>query len=315
MADTTSFTQLILTAYTGKWLNPVFRNRTLFDFLPPQEDPVGSTNYRWNVQTAGLTASAFVENDLFSAASQSTQRTAALPWAGEQHQSTFNITDEVWAVLQKEGSTVPNSLAIDADNAMLAVIDARHTAFLATTGIGILNAVDGTTTYAGIAHTVVGWDPYEPAAVGTLAISDFQDMERTIRDAERAGNPDFILASPTQIENYLQLAGVGASGSPVQIIGAPNEAVNVNVGWQWTNVQYSNMRFVSVPDLTNTEILMIQKADWGTFYQDHGPMSRQGFKVIEVPRAGHGQDVNVSYRCIIACHMTHRQGKLSGVTA
>jgi hypothetical protein len=185
VADTTSFAQLILSAYTGKWLNPVFRNRVLFDFWAPQSDPVGSTNYRWNVQTAGLTAAAFVENDLFSAATQSTQRTAALPWNVEQHQSTFNITDETWAVLQKDGATVPNALAIDADNAMLAVIDARHTGFLATTGSGILNAVDSAGTYATIAHTVVGWDPYEPAAVAALAIADLQDMERNLRDAER----------------------------------------------------------------------------------------------------------------------------------
>jgi hypothetical protein len=100
----------------------------------------------------------------------------------------------------------------------------------------------------------------------------------------------------------------------VQVITQSNIAANANVGWQWSNVQYSNMRFLSVPDLNNGVMVFIQKADWGIFYQDHGPMSQNGFKVIEVPRAGHGQDVNVSYRAMIVCHLPNKQGKLDAIT-
>lgn len=189
------------------------------------------------------------------------------------------------------------------------VNDIFSTTWLGANSNGIALAVDSAGTYANISRTTYSqWGSYEAAVGGALTYASLADGREAIRDNERGGRVNVILAPENQVTNIQTLAGTPGQannsyrtmfeGGQLQL--APNEQ----------GTMFGSAVVVGVGDLTDTEIYLLDTTANGGIRI----FIRRGITVRK--DAGLEDDTYaISMAGTIVFPNPRRQGKLTGVTA
>lgn len=213
----------------------------------------GADPFTFTIQTAGTTAATFVEADAISSYGSPTFYQASVtPWYlrstpgnsgrvrdGNRGNYTFDVLK---GMLESAKTDVRKQIEVELLGS--------------TANRGISSIVDAGDSYAGLdPASVTAWAALETAVGGALTVAVMEDMHETMRGNTYSATPDFILAAPNQVTNYIRTIGPGASSGGVFRMNM-GDGRPFDIGVLGRGVMFNNIPFVETPELTTTELVM-----------------------------------------------------------
>jgi hypothetical protein len=179
--------------------------------------------------------------------------------------------------------------------------DLITTSFMGST-YGIELAVDYGSTYAGVTRSgAAGWfESTETAHSAALSTDAMIDLQETIRNANKGGQPMISLGNLNQESNIYRLGG-------------PHLITNQNPADKTPGLMQNRIAgtaYVSVPDFTTTVIMMLDMRPRNWAAKQIRP-----FSVKEMAPSGDSDIMQLSWGGALVCKQPRFQGKLTGVTA
>lgn len=307
-ATTSTASQALRSIILGDIEETVFRNKHFLKLFR-QVPAIGDTGYRWNANTAGNTAvETFVEGQAAPSAGKQTyvqamvgylHFRAVLNWTGHLRAALANVEGRYFQAIDEEIRSGQQDLA-----------DLMETTFMGTGSAGLQLAVDSSGTYAGINRaTETTWQSQEDAIGGALSIANLEDLEEELRDSERGANPDLVISRQNQFTNYQRTIGpAAASGGVFRIqMDAAAAGTKADLGLVASEGSFAGKRWVCVPDLTNTIVVMLDSRYWVLAVHED-------FDVQDKASADDSVTRHITWRGALVCRNPRRQGKLTGLT-
>ncbi len=284
-------------SYAPGFIDAIYRNNSLLGLFPAPVMSPGDSAYKWKLASAGTAVEDFTEFQPLLNAQTQTYVNASITYPyvrGKVHTSGMarDALRSNWI-----DSIAEDMLGVRAD-----MVDLITTNMMSNGTYGLEAAVDSTTTYAGISRgSAAYFESSETAVDGALNVSNLYDLQETIRDNDKGGNPSLILLPLNQETNLYRL-----TGQPFTAMAGPaDKAAGL---YQQT---FAGMRVVALPDWTNTVIMMLDMTP-GKFVQ----VIQRDWTVTEMPVEGDSAGIyQISYSLLLVNKNPKLDGKLTSVTA
>lgn len=283
---------------------------------------MGDSAYRWKVQrsTGNSSVEVFTEGQAPLSAGSQSYVEAVQPWS--YFRAIVSVTGHAMDFLGSHylGEAVAGESALRGElpGAIAEIDDLVNTTLLGSGTTGLLNAIESTGTYAGLARaTYSDWQSYEEAgAGGALTIAMLENTHEALRDNDRGARTfSAILMPENQRTNYATLVGAGASTSLVRYI-ADGAAPKLDAGYDDVGLSFHNIPIIGVPDMTDTEIAFITdaKADQpgeGWYFVTIRPIVEKELAVTDDTY----KSIQISTGCTLAGRNPRKQGKVTNALA
>jgi len=301
---TTSAAEVIRPIVREGFTEAVYRNNSLIPiFLANQggapRPSGGDTSRRFKVNSAGNgSVETFTEGQAAPASGEQTWVSAAVAYT--HFRIMLEFTGHARAALQA-GQGYVDAIGEEIALGQKDLVDLITTTYMSGTN-GMETAVDSTTTYAGIARgSAAYWESYEAASVGTLAVTDLEDMIEALLDNDRGASAEGMrLFMPyNQATNIYRLTGTPAT----QFIADGDKAP------AFLRQTFAGIPMSPLGDFTNTVIILADMpGKWEV-------VEHEGFMTKDMGATGDADLAMVTYRGALVCLDPKLQGKLPGVTA
>jgi hypothetical protein len=282
----------------------------------PDMRAVGDTAFRWKLlrSTGNSSVETFVEGQGIPTAGSQTWTEAAVSWVYHRVlvQLTGHARDAMGSHYLGEQWAGAGNLSGETAGAYADLEDLMNNTFLGSGTNGILNAVDSTGTYAGLAKaTFTDFASFEEAGGGAaLTVAMLDNTWEAVRDNDRGGAPEVLLMPHNQVTNYANLAGVGATTSLVRFV-ANGTAPKLDAGWDTTGLTYHNLPIHGIGDMTDTEILMLSGIAQNFLFATIRPIEVKPLAVTDDSES----KTQISTGGTLVCRNPRTQGKITNLAA
>ncbi len=271
----------------------------------PVLDSGGDTAHRWHVHSAASSSTeTYVEGQVQPLAGSQTYTRPALGYTWVRH--LVQITGHARAAVRGGWFDV---LDREMQLGIRQIQDVFSNTFLNGTN-GLQEAIDSTTTYAGITRGSASYfESAETAVSGVLTHASMYDLHETLRDAERAANTSEMLwiMPENQISNYAALDNALGSATRRELGLAGG---GFDRGFKSDGMGSMGRPIIGMPDLTSTVILLLDTSP-GNF----NLVQHQGLQVKEMAPIADSDVFQLSMALGLPCKKPLTQGKLTAVTA
>lgn len=317
----TEVTHLIETIHTPYITETLFREDALFD-LPgaglgeeytPGEKLRGLFSYEpsrggYQEDTPVLYASDAAlemdgETDPAPSPASSTETNAS--WSPRYFHTTLKIWEQTLDGLTSEAQVVDvlDHKMNDRKRALRSII---NTTMAGSGSTNLQAAVDDSTSYAGISsRSTYGWDSYETAVGGAIALSDLEDAVEALDLKGVPQNELVWVMRPNQITNIGNLAG-WSGNSVVQKMVVPGGAFDPSFIRQ--DISICGIPIYPLVSLTSTVILLLHYPSLK--WKMHSPL-----KMSPLAKNDYSYSWLMTVGVIPKVEKPHWCGKLTGVTA
>jgi hypothetical protein len=319
-ATTTTVSTLIKPAVETEPTVLMYTNREFFGALRAMgmRDVVagGDTAFRWKLlrSTGNSSAEVFTEGQAAPSSGNQTWAEAALSWVYHRAivSRSGHARDAMKSAYLTPEWTSDAAMSGEYKGALLNLEDLMANTFLGSTNNGILIAVDSAGTYGGLARaTYTDMQSYETAAGGdALTDVDMADTWEGMRDNDRGGKLEAILAPWNQVSNYYRLHGFGAT-TPLPRIMASGEAAKIDYGFNETGLSFHNARIFGVGDMTDTELVFMSNIAEDWLFATIRPIERKDLAITDDT----AEKTQVSTGGTLVCRNPRTQAKVSNALA
>jgi hypothetical protein len=211
--------------------------------------------FRVNMRTATNAAASFSEGDAISSFVADSYNQTVIP--ARSWRQPFEIGGRTRDA-NNNGGFYEDILKGEINSAILQVRKAQEVDLLGSTvNVGLSSIVDSTALYGGLdPASVTSHASYVDSSGGILTVSKLEDLEMNLRGSTYgADNLDFIVATFNQTRNYMRVATPGVSSlSPSRFV--LDGKTPFDAGISHLGASFNGMDWVTVHDLTNTELVM-----------------------------------------------------------
>jgi hypothetical protein len=291
----------------------VFRNDKVFPLFP-LTDMTGGATYDWRHQYSGNSSvSVYQEGDAMGQPGSQSYLKAQAPVA--YYKFEIGITGHALDQMRNGAPSAVffNQWAMEYQSGLGDLVDLMSRDMLSTgttAPVGIQGWISSSGTLAGVDRGTYTWfQAYQAGAGGTtIAMSDLNTADYSIRDSPNGGAIDLWLTSPKQKAKYAGAAGViGASNNSLRIMVGPNGA-EINGGYAWDGVKHGAAPILDMPNLTNTIWLGLQRNTWLIARQ-------RAVQVDELGKVGDSTNFLVTCAYGLVCRRPKVNAKVTGLSA
>lgn len=306
MAGDTTTTQAALVQEVFRpGVTTLWQNDRMLQIFGEPIDQAGDVP-RWVVHYSGQTAEEFTEGTALGIASSQGYLDAVLAWR------YFRVPVEVTGHARdrlRAGNAVPGygaALAEALSKAQRNLVHGISTGLMDTSAGGLLNAVDSTGTYAGIARATYSWWASYEQSIGTLAESDLEAALAGLEDQPRItagmGPVDLIVTTRAALT---AVKGLGHTNNAASLIRAEMGAP-INLGFPTSGTMIQGIPVVVMPNLTAGTMLFLRRSMFRV-------LRIRDFEVKPQAPNGDSDVFQISYGCALQCDNPYPQGKLTDI--
>jgi hypothetical protein len=250
MATKTTANDAINTVVMGVWDTLDYQGDPLTQTIPSDGiDPGGKSAVTWVVHYDGNSSSTtYSEGDAASAPGNESYGTASIDYDDFYARTVFSVTGHMKDQCQGRDANF-DAVKKEAEGAIKA-----HDHYVEGLTVAAIEAAfDSTGSYAGLLRSTYNMASYE-AAVATLALSDLQLADETMRKIEIVANMDnFVMLSTVDMVNEYGDVAVGSSASLPWNAGSGD--TTMDMGKLRMDAKYNGVPWSIIPTMTATTIL------------------------------------------------------------
>ncbi len=179
-----------------------------------------------------------------------------------------------------------------------------------TTDRGISSLVDDGDTLYGLAPgTYTSWKSDETNVAGPLTVDVMEDLFSRMRNSTNGESSlDFVLVSPTQLNNYGRLGSLGGSSDAYRIQMDSFKQFDLGIIGAGRGLAFNGVPFIEVQDMSTAELIVGNSAHYTL-------MVHEDMNVLVQPNTNTDQSILVNWSGVPVIDRRKSFGKLRGLDA